>query len=147
MIVIDADGAIAGRLAAYAVKKALTGEDVVVVNAEKAVISGNPRRTWETYWKRRTMQQKSNPEKSPSQGWAKRPDKLLKRIARGMMPKHTSRAKEALKRLMIYLGVPKEFEGKAQKFRATSEKLLCTYTTLDDICRKLGWNAGKPRGK
>ena len=143
MIVIDADDAIAGRLAAFVAKKTLAGEEVAVVNIEKAVLSGNPEKIAEKYAGRRTMQQKADPRKSPSQHWSRRPDKLFKRIARGMMPKHSKRAKEALGRLRAYLGVPKELEGKAQKFGSTSEKLLCGYLTLNDLCVKLGWTVKK----
>ncbi len=138
-IVIDAEDAVAGRLAAFAAKKTLAGEEVVIVNAEKAVVSGDPQKVFEKYWKRRQMRQKADPEKSPSQNWSRRPDKLLKRIARGMMPKHSPRTKQAMRRLMIYLGVPKEFEGTAQRFGATSKKLLCDYARLQELCARLGW--------
>jgi len=39
-IVIDATNQIMGRLASYAAKSALSGNTVIVLNAEKAVISG-----------------------------------------------------------------------------------------------------------
>ena len=40
--VVDADGAVLGRLASVLAKRLLMGEDIIVVNAEKAVISGSP---------------------------------------------------------------------------------------------------------
>ena len=42
----------------------------------------------------------------------KRPDMLLKRMIRGMLPRKTSRGRDALKRIKCYMGIPKEFEGK-----------------------------------
>ena len=39
-MIIDATDLIMGRVAALSVKKALLGEDVVIINVEKAVISG-----------------------------------------------------------------------------------------------------------
>jgi len=139
MMVIDATDAITGRLAAFSAKQALKGEEVVIVNAEKAVISGNAEGTVMKYAKRREMQNKADPRKSPSQSWAKRPDKLLKRIISGMLPKHSSRRKHALERIMVHMGVPKEFEGKAKPFGATSKKLFCDFISLKDICAKFGW--------
>ena len=41
MIVIDATGSVAGRLATAVAKKLLQGETVVIVNAELAIISGD----------------------------------------------------------------------------------------------------------
>jgi len=141
MMVIDAEGAIVGRLCAFASKKALNGEEVVIVNIEKAVISGNPKVTISKYAGRREMQNKSDPNKSPSQGWSKRPDKLFKRIMGGMLPKHSKRAKEALQRVMVHMGTPKEFEGKAKPFGATSKKLLCDFISLQEICAHFGWTS------
>ena len=39
-MIIDAKNLVLGRLASYSAKKALLGEDVIIVNSEKAVISG-----------------------------------------------------------------------------------------------------------
>ena len=41
MIVIDATGHVAGRLATAVAKKLLQGETVVIVNAELAIVSGD----------------------------------------------------------------------------------------------------------
>ena len=40
-VVIDAENAVVGRLASRVAKLALMGEDVLVVNAEKAIMTGN----------------------------------------------------------------------------------------------------------
>ena len=39
--VIDGKGAILGRLASYAAKEALKGEEIVILNCEEVIISGN----------------------------------------------------------------------------------------------------------
>ena len=44
-MIIDGDGAVAGRLASTAAKTLLKGEDVIIVNAEKAIITGEPKIT------------------------------------------------------------------------------------------------------
>ena len=45
MIFIDADKMIMGRLATFAAKKAVQGEQVTVVNADKAMITGSKEAT------------------------------------------------------------------------------------------------------
>ncbi|MFH1750478.1 MAG: 50S ribosomal protein L13 [Candidatus Micrarchaeota archaeon] len=135
MIIYDAQGAIVGRLAAIAAKKALQGEEIIIVNAENAVISGDPLKTVSIYYKRRGMTQKANPEHASK--WPRRPDLLLKRIISGMLPKHSGRGKAAASRIKAYLGVPKEFEGKAQKFEFTSERLANKSITLGELTRRI----------
>ena len=40
MVVIDATGHVIGRLSSAVAKRLLNGEDVVIVNAEKSLITG-----------------------------------------------------------------------------------------------------------
>jgi len=109
--VVDGEGMVAGRLASVIAKKLLNGERIVVVNAEKIIITGKPRRIIEKYMKRisewRTYY---NPEKRGPK-YPRRPDRLFKRIVRGMLPWKKSRGREAFKRLKVYVGVPEELES------------------------------------
>src|SRR3989338_6386483 len=114
MMVINGDKAIFGRLQASSAKKLLEGEDVVVVNAEKTVFSGNKVSIIDRYRAKRNIQQKANPEHSPK--YPVRPDMFLKYALKGMLPKKNATGKQALHKFNAYLGMPKEFEGKAQKF-------------------------------
>jgi large subunit ribosomal protein L13 len=139
MIVLDADGAVAGRISALAAKMALKGEEVRVVNAEKAVISGDKKRTISEYEKRRAVHNKGNPEHSPK--WPKRPDMLLKKIIIGMLPKHSARGKAAEKRVKTFLGSGPEGLGKPSsevKLKKSSE-LRKEFVTLEKVCQALGW--------
>jgi large subunit ribosomal protein L13 len=145
-MIIDAKDAIVGRLAAIAAKQLLLGNEVVVINAEQAVISGNPERIVAKYAKRRTMRSLSRPEKSPSQSWSRRPDMLLRRIMRGMLPKDSSRGRDALRKLRVFMGVPKEVEEglktrPAVKLPKQASGLMCGTTTLNELCKSLGWHA------
>ncbi len=134
-MIIDAENAIVGRLSAIVAKKALQGEEVIIVNAEKAVISGDPLKIKAVYYKRRQMTQKANPENASK--WSRRPDLLLKKIISGMLPKHSARGKAALARIKAFLGVPEEYEGKAEKFAFTSEKLGNRFITLGKLVTKI----------
>ncbi len=44
--VVDASGLILGRAASVIAKRLLNGESIVVVNAEKAVVTGSGSRSW-----------------------------------------------------------------------------------------------------
>ncbi len=141
-IVLDADKAVAGRLAAYTAKKLLEGHEVVVVNAENAVLSGDPKKIVAKYEAKRNIQQKSDPDKSPK--YPRRPDLFLKRLIKGMLPtRRRNTRKECLHRLKCYLGVPKQFEGKAEKKVKTAEQLSLRPTTIKEVCLALGWQETK----
>jgi large subunit ribosomal protein L13 len=71
----------------------------------------------------------------------KRPDRILKRTVRGMLPYKRTRGKEAMANLKIYVGIPTEFEEAelttvdgANMTRLSSNK----YVTIGDVSRKLG---------
>lgn len=105
-IVIDAEGAITGRLAAYVAKQALLGKEVIVVNAEKAVISGRKDVIINKYLRRRQLGRRK--QKGPY--WPCEADRLLRRITRGMLPWKKARGKEAFKRIKCYKGIPETID-------------------------------------
>jgi len=135
-MMIDADGAVAGRLGVIAAKALLKGETVVVVNAERSVISGSPANTIAKYAARRAVIQKANPQNAPH--WPRRPDMLLRRIIRGMLPFDQAKGREAFKKLRVYMGVPEEVKN--QKFEKMEQKVLPKFIVLSDLCKRLGWN-------
>lgn len=136
MIVFDATNAVVGRLTATVAKKALAGEDVVVVNCEKALVTGDPTFTIAKYKARRGITQKANPEHAAK--WPRRPDLLFKRIARGMLPKKKARGKNALRKIRVFVGVPKEFEA-AEKQQSGVRSTRSKSISLLELCKRLGW--------
>ncbi len=133
MLVFDGDGAVMGRLAARVAKHLINGEEVHVINAEKILISGNKNQIVERYRVRRRLKSKQNPEKSPK--WPKRPDFLVRRIIRGMLPRKKAKGRNAFKKLRVYIGNPKNFE-KTERIEA---KELMKRTTVGELCAQLGW--------
>jgi large subunit ribosomal protein L13 len=108
-IIIDANEAILGRLCSYAAKKALEGNDIVIINSEKAVITGNRTDIIGKY--ARLSAKGAHSQKGPK--YSRVPYKMVKRTIRGMLPDFRwGIGKQALARVMCYEGVPKEFEGK-----------------------------------
>jgi large subunit ribosomal protein L13 len=110
MVVIDATNLILGRLAANVAKRALLGEEIVLVNCEKAVISGRPEVVLAKFKQREARTQ---PYKGP---FAKRmPDRIVKWAIRGMLPhgrwSEGSRGRQALSRVKCFIGVPEKYAG------------------------------------
>jgi len=139
VLVIDANNAVLGRIASRAAKALLDGEEVFIVNAENAVISGYPKSIVERYKARRAVRNKANPEHSPH--WPRRPDMLVNRIVRGMLPYDRPRGKAASKRLRVYIGVPDELKEKAQKAENAENEIKThrKFIVIKDLCRELGW--------
>lgn len=137
-VIIDANGAILGRLASNVAKRLLTGEEIVIVNAEMAVISGPPKSKAADWAHKR---ERGGPHKGPF--YPRYPDRLIKKVVSGMLPAKSwaegSRGRAALARLKVYIGCPDQFAGKAEKIKIkTAVELSCKYMTLQQLCRQLG---------
>lgn len=101
MKVIDANNLIVGRMANQVAKLALAGEKVNIVNCEKAIITGSKTDILNKYKQRR---ERGGPYKGPF--YPRTPDRLVRRIIRGMLPWKIARGREAFKRIMCYVGLP-----------------------------------------
>lgn len=135
-MIIDATGAIAGRLSTVVAKKALLGEKIDIINAEKVIISGPAVNTYAA-WKQKF--DRGIPSKGPF--IKRRPDQLLKRIIRGMLPYKQEKGEKAFKNIICHIGVPEEFKGKeAIKIpQASIERLsIDRYVTLEEVSKYLG---------
>lgn len=137
MKIYDGAGMILGRLASQVAKSALLGEEVAVVNCAKVYISGKKVNTFAREKQRRDR--KGYPLKS-----AKLPrlaDRVVRRTIRGMLPWKQTRGREAFKRVMCYVNVPKEFtDKKTISIKEASIKKLPTlkYITIAEVCKQLG---------
>ena len=106
-VVVNAEGMILGRMASLLAHRLMAGEEIAVVNAEKAVISGTKARVFAIYEKKRS---RGSREGGPF--FPRRPDHLVKRTIRGMLPYKREPGREAFHRVKVYVGVPPEFAGK-----------------------------------
>jgi len=131
--IVDADGAVLGRLASVLAKRLMMGEDIIVVNAEKAVVSGSP-----DVIKKRFFEKRTRGDRIKGPFYPRYPDALLKRVVRGMVPHKKARGVEALKKLKVFMGVPEQFKGKAEKSGKQTSDLSCKYLTLGQVCAGLG---------
>jgi large subunit ribosomal protein L13 len=130
---IDASNQIAGRLASIVTKLLLKGDTATIVNAEKAVISGDKVSNIEHY---REKHERGEPYHGPF--YPREPDMMLRRIIRGMLP-HKPRGRDAFKRLRVYKSVPLELKGKKFKGLKFSENNLeSKHIEIGEISIKLG---------
>lgn len=134
--VIDADGLLLGRMASIVAQRALAGEEIAIVNAEKAIISGSRAQVIENYT---TKRERGSREGGPF--FPRRPDHIVKRTIRGMLPYKRERGIAAFKRIKTYVGVPTQFVGmETETLEAAHISRLSSprYVTVGAISTNLG---------
>jgi large subunit ribosomal protein L13 len=132
-VFINADSCIAGRLSSIVSKELLKGNNVHVVNAEKAVISGSPEHTLE---KIKEKIARGDPYHGPF--YPRSPERILKRMVRGMLPYKKPMGMQAFKGLRVYISVPEELEGREFKKIENIINKNQKNTTLGDLAVKIG---------
>ncbi|MBS7646841.1 MAG: 50S ribosomal protein L13 [Candidatus Bathyarchaeia archaeon] len=135
--VINADGLILGRMASIIAKRLLKGEKIAVVNAEKAVISGKKK---SKVAEAKEFLEVGYPGKGPFH--YRRPDRILRKTVRGMLPYKQPKGKQAFKRLRVFIGVPEELKNVKMETieEAQAKKLTCSYFTLGEFAKEIGWS-------
>lgn len=140
VIVVDAANCIAGRMCSHVSKLILEGNRVAIVNAEKAMLSGNNRyKTIELYKEHLEINSVTNPIHGPFH--PRRPDTILSKMVRGMVPKRKSSGITAFRRLRVYIGVPEEMKGaKMESFEDSKiRKPEAYYISVGEIAKQIGW--------
>ena len=134
-MIIDATDMILGRLASYCAKKALEGEEVIIINAEKAIVSGNRTAIYRRYkFKNKVGTVTRGPYSS------RMPDRLVRRTIRGMISWKTPKGKKAFKNVKVHIGDPETIKGKRMKLEECSRDRLRSekYLTIMEISKWLG---------
>jgi large subunit ribosomal protein L13 len=139
--VIDASGLILGRMASKVAKRLLKGELITIVNAEKATLSG---RNLSRLKDANAFLKIGHPRKGPFH--PRRPDQMVRRTVKGMLPHRQPKGIDALRRLRVFLGVPSELKAVPLQTipEANMSKLRCPYTTVEELAKKIGY---KPMGE
>ena len=139
--IIDADGIILGRLASKVAKMLLLGEKIFIINAEKAVISGNKREIIKHYKERQNIRTHYNPIKGPF--WFKTPEKFVRRTIRGMLPWKKNRGRQAFKNLRVFNGIPADLELDKSEFETFAEfsinQLKGTFIEINELAKEIGY--------
>ncbi|MGB9814348.1 MAG: 50S ribosomal protein L13 [Thermoplasmata archaeon] len=134
MKIIDATDHVVGRLSSKVAKMLLEGEEVIIINAEKSVITGNKEFIFKDYLEK---WQRGSVRKGPH--YPRMPDRILRRTVRGMLPFKTSHGREAYKRLRVFIGVPENIDIKsAEKIEDAIYRRVRNKVTLGEVSRYLG---------
>ncbi|MCX8187545.1 MAG: 50S ribosomal protein L13 [Nitrososphaeria archaeon] len=143
-VVIDAAMHKLGRAASKIAKMLLNGVSVKVVNAEKAIVTGRKEAILERYRFLISRRALVSPKRR-TVWYPKRPERIFWYAIYRMLPRHNKRWKGALKRLKVYVGVPKELED-VEKITIPEAVLrdpknrsgkLIRYMTLGELSREL----------
>lgn len=136
-MIIDAKGTILGRLSSYAAKQALLGNRVDIINCEESVVSGRKAAILDEHMKK--LHRKA-PTKAPF--FYRRPDMLVKRTIRGMLPFKRARGRDTIKNIRCHIGVPDSLKNEKALVveNAGIGKLhSADYLRVKDMCKSVGW--------
>ncbi len=139
-MIVDATNMILGRLAAKVAKQALNGEAVSVVNCEKAVITGDRKQIFESYIQKFDIGQVNQGPYFP-----RRPDMLVRRTIRGMLPRKKPRGIAAFGRVKCYVGIPQGIKSEEAKGfpEASIERVKkAGHVSVAGLCKQIGYKQG-----
>ena len=111
-----------------------------MINSEKIMISGKKNSIMNEYNQFLKISSILHPKHGPFH--PRRPDTMISRMIRGMLPRDKPSGKEALRRLRVYVGVPKDVKSleKIHLEKAIIRKSSASYTSVGELGRKVGWN-------
>ena len=141
---IDVSNQIAGRICSFIVKRALMGDNIVVVNCKDAMISGVKNMVFKIYLDRDNVKVFSNHAQGPF--FPHRPDTFIRHMVWGMMPKGT-RGRQAIQRIEFFIGdIPERIATKykivtQKEYKpASADQKRCSMVSINDICVRNGWS-------
>ena len=135
-MILDGSNLVLGRLASFAAKKALEGENITIVNCENIIVSSNKEFLLQHY---KSKNERGHPYHGPF--FPKMPDRIVRRTIRGMLPYKQERGRKAFKKIKCYLGIPVELQNKkvdAVKLPSSSKFKTLNYLKLNEISKHLG---------
>jgi large subunit ribosomal protein L13 len=139
LVIVDATNCIAGRMCSHVSKLLLQGNKVAIVNAEKAMLSGNRYKTIDSYKEHLEINSVTNPIHGPFH--PRRPDTIISKMVRGMVPKRKPDGIGAFKLLRVYMGVPYRMkEAKMESFDDSKiTKPESYYISIAEVAKQIGW--------
>lgn len=132
--VVDARGCILGRVASAVAERALDGERVAVVNAESIIVTGREQDVVSKYKTRVELGSDRGPN------YPKRPDQIMKRAIRGMLPHRRARGRDALDRVRVYVGNPFDDDGEVLEDTTLDRLSNIRFVELGEVSEQLGAN-------
>jgi large subunit ribosomal protein L13 len=131
-VIIDATNATLGRLASYAAKQSLRGKKVIIINSEKAIVTGRKKFTTQAYQEKK--RRSGNSQRGPF--FPRDSARVVKRTIKGMLPNYREgRGKEAYRRILCYKGVPQEYKDE-KAIKAGKEK-NASYISIGELSKRM----------
>ncbi len=145
-IVVNGEDCIAGRICSHVAKLLLKGYQVTLVNAEKVMVSGERHKTIKSFKEDLEINSATNPIHGPFH--PRRPDRIMTKMVRGMVPKRKSSGMEAFKHLRVYIGIPSQLKDSKMELFEDSKirKPASFYISIGDIAEEIGWKGITPVG-
>lgn len=134
--IVNAENKILGRFASKIARMVRDGEDVKIVNSEKAVISGTEEDVKSEY---RQKYERGAKYRGPH--FPKAPHNILKRTVRGMLPNKEKRGREQHSRVKTYIEVPADLEDFEEVDVKEGDDLKSrNYVKLGEVSKSIGWS-------
>ena len=134
-LVFDGKEAVFGRLASETAKNLLKGNSVDIINVEEIIISGDKYAFVEKILQKRRMGRGSS-LKGPR--YSKLPDKMVRRMIRGMLPWDRPKGRDAYKRLKCYVGNGKLSENELKNVKnLAGVRRPMRYFSIKEVTRGL----------
>jgi len=134
-MIVDANNLIVGRMATFVAKKALLGEKIEIVNCENAVMTGSKKQVFARFKQKIELGTHKGPFLH------RNPERIVRRIIRGMLPYKKEKGAKAFKRIMCHVGVPNEFKDKKMetlKDADVSKLPNLKFVSIGDVSKFLG---------
>ncbi len=145
-IIVNGEGCIAGRVCSHVAKLLLKGYQVTIVNAEKVMVSGGRHKTINRFKEDLEISSATNPIHGPFH--PRRPDRIMSKMVRGMVPKRKSSGMEAFKHLRVYIGIPPQLKDSKMELFEDSKirKPASFYISIGEVAEEIGWKGITPIG-
>jgi len=144
--VIDGKGHLMGRLASICAKELLEGKKIIIIRCDKIEKSGKHIRNKFKFISRSKKRTNTNPKHGPFH--FKTPSQVFWKTIRGMLPHKTFRGSNALMRLKLYDGIPKNLNTIKKLIVPCALRVIKLapgrkYTKIGEIFNEIGWTKKK----
>ena len=137
-IIIDAKDCVAGRVASFAAKKALLGNRIIILNCNEIMILGRKKNILKHYQEKFVLGHGG--QKGPH--FSRVPDRLMRRIVRGMLPWKRTLGREAFKRVICFKDIPEKYKNKdkekEKEMIVVAKADAINFLKLKRLCNLLG---------
>ncbi len=136
-MLVNAEGLVAGRMASKIAKRAINGETIIIVNAEKVILVGTRQAVMKKFQQRVDAAVKSNPLYGPK--YDRVPSKILQKMIRGMLPNKSRTRERLLKQIKIFNSVPEKIKlEEAEKMDEIKCNEKHDFMTMEEVAKLLG---------